>query len=299
MKRILKDYFTFSRKERVALIVLSILIAVFIALPYVIKIKKAKPVVDDVLQQEIIALQQPSVSRDSIIANKDSSAALNLFPFDPNTLDEAGWQRLGIRQNTIRTILNYRNKGGKFYKPEDLRKIWGMLKGDADRLIPFVTISSIVQPSYQTNFRSQKFSASVFNGILDINIATAEQFMQVPGMEHTLSYRIINYREKLGGFYVVEQLRNVYGMTDSVFELIKVHLKTESTTIKKVNINTATFYALSQNPFIRKDIATAIIVYRNQHGLFHQLDDLKKIVFITDDIYHQIVPYITVEEMAK
>ena len=44
---------------------------------------------------------------------------------------------------TIHTILNYRNKGGRFKQPEDLRKIYGLQKEEADLLIPYVQIKSI------------------------------------------------------------------------------------------------------------------------------------------------------------
>ncbi len=48
-----------------------------------------------------------------------------MFYFDPNTLDEAGWQRLGVRDKTIATIKNYLSKGGKFYKARRYKKDMG------------------------------------------------------------------------------------------------------------------------------------------------------------------------------
>ena len=295
MKRVLKDYLTFSRKERVALIIFLILIGIFIVLPYFIKIKRSKPVVDLVLQQQIMQLQQLSHLRDSAEGKVDSVGMSELFEFDPNTLTFAEWKRLGIQEKTIRTIINYRNKGGKFYKPDDLRKIWGLSKDVADKIVPFVRISATFDQSSQHYFHQQKWVASSAIGVLDINTATVDQFMQIPGLEHSLAYRIINYKENVGGFSCVAQIRNVFGMTDSIYQLILPHVQTQPATLKRININTATYYELSQNPFIRKDVANAIIIYRNQHGLYHQIDDIKKIAFITEEIFLQIVPYLKVE----
>ena len=50
----------------------------------------------------------------------------NCFYFDPNTLSKDGWQKLGIRDKTIKTIQNYLSKGGHFRKPEDLQRVYGL-----------------------------------------------------------------------------------------------------------------------------------------------------------------------------
>ena len=62
------------------------------------------------------------------------------FPFDPNTLDEAGWRALGLEERRIRTLLNYRTHGGRFRKPEDLARIYGLSQAEVDRLVPWVRI---------------------------------------------------------------------------------------------------------------------------------------------------------------
>ncbi|HEX3024978.1 MAG TPA: hypothetical protein VHP12_07185, partial [Chitinophagaceae bacterium] len=109
MKRIIKDYFTFSRKERTAVIILLLLIVFFIFLPYLFEIKKTKFVVDHELQMQLKKLQQKNLNTDSINNADDEQLILTetkveLFEFDPNTLDAVGWKRLGIGDKTIKTI---------------------------------------------------------------------------------------------------------------------------------------------------------------------------------------------------
>ncbi|HEX3024251.1 MAG TPA: helix-hairpin-helix domain-containing protein, partial [Chitinophagaceae bacterium] len=72
-------------------------------------------------------------------------------------------------------------------------------------------------------------------------------------------------------------------------------LKTESSTIKKININAANEYELSKNSFISKEIAKAIVMYRNQHGLFQKVEDIKKIVFINEETYLKISPFLATQ----
>ena len=305
MKRIMKEYFTFSKKERIAVIILLCLIAAFLAAPYFLEKEKQKPIIDTALQEQLIKLQQnntDSVSNNKVEINNDSSSInkVDFFVFDPNTIDAEGWKKLGLNDRLIATILNYRNKGGKFRTAEDIRKIWGLKKEDADRLIPFVQIQSTTDNynNYTNNYNysKNKSSQKKITTPIDINIATAEELMQLPGMNHSLPFRIINYREKLGSFVNLQQIKTAYGMTDSIYQLINPYLKIDLNTIKKININTASEYELSLNPNISRDIAKAIIIYRNQHGNYQKLEDLKKIVFINEEMFQKIVPYLTVDQ---
>ena len=301
MKRIIKEYFTFSRKEKVAVIILLLLVVVFIFLPYLFEIKKAKPSVDEELQTQLVKWRQNKTLPDSLDGLNDSSThssaeiKFKLFVFDPNVLSAEGWQELGLSNSVIHTILNYRNKGGKFYQPEDIRKIWGLQKVDADRIIPFAKVKIELNQFQKNDFKHQSTSNQKSLVILDINTATVDQLMQVPGISISMSYRIINYRDKLGGFWNVLQLKQTYGMTDSIYQLIMPFFKTEPATIKKININTATEFELSKNPVISRDIAKAIVIYRNQHGPYTHLDDIKRIAFINEEIYSKIVPYLTID----
>ena len=301
MKRIIKEYFTFSRKERVAAIILLLLIVFFLSLPYLFEPKKSKPVIEEELQQQVLKWKQNEKQNDSVRSKADITFSETaeptsvLFDFDPNTLGADGWKRLGIQDKIIHIIFNYRSKGGKFYKPDDIRKIWGLQKIDADRIIPYARIANTENRLHQNNFNNQSTVAEKNIGIVDINTATIEQLMQLPGIGHSLPYRIINFRERVGGFWRLEQLKETYGMTDSIYQIIIPYLKTESSTIKKININSATDYELSKNPFISKDVAKAIVIFRNQHGKFAKLDDLKKIIFITEETYLKIVPYLKIE----
>ena len=299
MKKIIKDYFTFSVRERNSAIILLVLIAFFIAFPIWYKSTKPKPVIDKVLLKEVEQLQQNNQS------NKDSNykshyqseevaekIVFEPFNFDPNTVDESGWHRLGLRAKTIKTILNYRNKGGTFRQAEDIKKIWGIQKNEAERMIPFIRIVNTepAKKGYQSNKKE-----IVKPHIVDINTATIEELKIIPGMINGLQFRIIKYRERLGGFLNVEQVRETYGITDSEYALIVPFLQLNPTVTNKININTATDYDLSSHPYIEKNVAKAIVLYRIQHGNYQTISDIKKIVFIKESLYQKISPYLTTE----
>jgi competence protein ComEA len=237
-----KDYFSFSKKERIAVVMLLIIIGVFIILPFFFSPHFKKPAVDLQLQQQLFALQNTKQVTDTIAdsvdvykeiqhitTNKSAINKAHLFYFDPNTLDSAGWQRIGLRDKTINTILNYRNKGGRFKQPEDLRKIYGLQKEEADLLIPYVQIKSQTNEQHeqtQKNSNENKQTESIATNLkkIDINTATAEEFKSLPGIGDVLSNRIVKFRNAIHGFKSVDDIRKTYGLSESTYQLILPYL---------------------------------------------------------------------------
>lgn len=303
MKRIIKDYFTFSKKERRAVIILLLMIAVFIAAPYFYSPKFKPPVVNKVLT-EYLSRSKPIQSGDDNteenLQSFYSSAAAGktvkheTFAFDPNSATENDWMRLGISDRTTRTILNYRNKGGKFRTAEDLRKIWGIRKEDADRLIPFVQIE---QPDFKTGYYQNYPQPVTRNKInkVDINTATIEEWKALPGIGEVIANRIIKFREKVGGFTSIEQVRKTYGVSDSVFQTIETFLAISQTKSSGLDLNQASVSDLQILAGISEAVAKSIVIYRQQYGPYRSVADLKKIVFISDTLYQRIAPNLRVE----
>jgi competence protein ComEA len=214
-----------------------------------------------------------------------------LFYFDPNTLDEAGWQKLGVRDKTIATIKNYLSKGGKFYQPEDIKKIWGIDEKVADKMIPYIQIE---KKEYVNNYHERPaYEKKTYTpSTVDINVADTTAFIALPGIGSKLAQRIITFRDKLGGFYKIEQVGETFGLADSTFQKIKPRLILSNVSIKHIDINTATIDELKTHPYIRYVIGNAIIQYRTQHGRFSSVNDVKKIMTITEDIFNKMLPYL-------
>lgn len=223
-----------------------------------------------------------------------------LFYFDPNTISTSEWKRLGIRDKTIQTIEKYLGKGGHFSTPEDLQKIYGLHKDEFERLKPYVKIES--KPANSTEqfvsstsieaIRPAKTFATRYS-VIDINSADTSSLIALPGIGSKLAARIVTFREKLGGFYSVDQVGETYGLPDSTFQKIKQYLKLDNASVKKININTATIDEMKAHPYIKYSIANPIVAYRNEHGSFSKIEDIKKVMAVTDEIYKKIAPYLT------
>ncbi len=304
-KQFLKDYLGFGKRDRIGVIALLGLMAAVYSFPYAFSKRngsaEAKPGSFLVKAMDTL-ISREKENRDDFEENANeyvfqptetkSFAKGALFQFDPNTLSTQGWQQLGLSEKTSKTIDKYRSKGGKFYKPEDIKKIWGMPEGFYERVKGYIVITS--SPTFYSPDQQEKTYSKAEKKltIVHINEADSTAFIALPGIGSKLAARIINFRDKLGGFYSVEQIKDTYGLPDSTFQKIRGLLQL-SGSVKKFNINRATKDKLKAHPYIKWNLAKAIVEYRNQHGAFKSLNELKKIVLIDEGTFEKIVPYLS------
>lgn len=129
---------------------------------------------------------------------------------------------------------------------------------------------------------------------LEIALENADSAVleKMPGIGPVLSARIIKYRDKLGGFYEVDQLREVYGLSDSVFGKIAPLLRLNSNNIKKIAINSASEEELRKHPYLQWKLAKQLIKFREAHGSFEEVKDLEEIWGLDRDKLKKLIPYL-------
>jgi len=317
-KRFIHDYLSYSNKDRTGTFILLGLIVLCIFIPFLYPyLHHQKQYDQSKFKNEIAQLKlrksDSLTTKKYYTKNSDADSdrddfndfaqpsekyypkvQAEVFNFDPNTATPNDWKRLGVKEKIVENIQKYLSKGGHFYKPEDISKIWGLHPEDIKRLTPYVTIE---KPEYTKNNPQIKQTTYVPKVIqpLDINIADTTAFIALPGIGSKLAQRIINFRDKLGGFNSVDQVGETFGLPDSTFQKIKSRLISTSAPVKKININTALLDDMKTHPYIRYTVANAIVQYRTQHGNFSSIADLKKIMIITEDIYRKMEPYLTIE----
>jgi DNA uptake protein and related DNA-binding proteins len=225
MKRILQAYLSFNRTERMGivalLVILVVLLVVRLSMQYWVK-----PVANSEQEKELATAWQkfkqdskpggdtvPSVTA---ISNSPTLKG-TLFPFDPNTLDSAGFRKLGLREKTTSNLLKWRSKGKRFYKKEDLKPLYTLTDAEYQRLAPYIQINSQLQS------RSYSFDDE-YGPLPDkINLNTADSItlVRLPGIGPRLAHRILERRREKGAYTDVSQLREVYHFSDSTFNTLK------------------------------------------------------------------------------
>lgn len=218
------------------------------------------------------------------------------FAFDPNTLSGDSLMLLGLSGRTVRTLINYRNKGGAFRKPEDLEKVYGISAGQAEALRPYVRIKTRDRKAQNepegTAPAAEPSPSEVEEEPMpvDINTATPEQWQALQGIGPAFARRICGFRDKLGGFAHTGQVAETYGLPDSTFQRIRPLLRVEQP-VKRLPINQLDAAGLKAHPYLNWKYANAIIAYRGQHGAFSSAEEVAKIRSIPAEVLKKMEPY--------
>lgn len=211
-----------------------------------------------------------------------------LFYFDPNTATKDELEKLGFLSWQADNIIKYRDKGGYFSRSDDIEKIYGLDDDFIAEIKPWIQIENQENPK-----EINESSNSDFN--IDLNSASAEDLQKLNGIGPSYSKRIVDYRTKLGGYININQLMEVYGMTDELFNSIKDSFIIDKTNIKKIDINKAEYKEIISHPYIDKETTIGIVNYREFKGTIGSVDELKSQKVISEDTFNKILPYIKTE----
>jgi DNA uptake protein ComE-like DNA-binding protein len=297
MEKNWRGFLDFSKQERIGLAVFTLLISIFLLAPRLMY--ELYPTATEEKEWIEMFRQIPADSSsfgETRLATGDvgmpvqqKESTVNLRPFDPNQLKEAEWVAMGISQRTARTIRRYIDKGGRFRFPEDLKKIWGLQQKEVQRLIPYVRITTVSAQTPAVYDVSHEMNiVSVLPAKIDINHADSAAWEAMPGIGPVLARRIVRFREMSGGFQSVNDLKRVYGLKDSVYALLLPYLRVSAIPVQVGMLNTLSARQLTARFSIQPDVARAMVAFREEHGSFEKLEDLKKIVIMTDSLYERI-----------
>lgn len=300
-----KAYFLFSTNEKRSAVVLGAIIFVLAIIPVLHKqwVFSTFEAVDwnanDAWLEEVKARNEIIEEEERInrsFEKKDYETAKEevkgvLRSFNPNLESAEDLIRLGFSKRYAKSLANFVSKGGQIRKPEDLFKIYNADSVFIKQAIPFVQIPESNNYSEPTKKEWEK-SASI-NYLVDINLADSATLDRLPGIGPALSKRILNYRESLGGFVSINQLSEVFGLRPTLVDSITPYLQLSKDAIKPLEINVLPADSLSKHPYVSRKHAMLIANYRQQHGNYKQLKDLKNIKVIPDSVFQKLSPYIS------
>jgi competence protein ComEA len=128
---------------------------------------------------------------------------------------------------------------------------------------------------------------------VEINSADTAALIALPFIGSKLAARIVLFRQKLGGFASVSQLKEVYGLNDTAYQAIQPYLSCNRSLIHKLKINEALVDTLRVHPYIRWHLAKLLVNYRANHGSFKKIDDLLLVETVNDSLLQKLQPYIS------
>ena len=220
------------------------------------------------------------------------------FAFDPNTADSTQLLRLGLSPFMVRNIYRYRAAGGTYRRAEDFARTYGLTRKQFEELKPYIHISDYYQDarSFYTTTQTDvsprdtvAYPVKLVPGqTVQLNTADTSALKHVPGIGSGYARRIVRYRQQLGGFVSISQLREINGFPESAlsyFQLGKME-------IRKLNVNQLSLNQLKAHPYLNFYQARAITDYRRLHGPLQSIQQLRLLEEFSAQDIQRLEPYI-------
>ena len=304
LKQLISKFFGFSKTEANGAVVLFALICLCIVSPYIYR---------GLFGIRYESFEEDQQILDSLVAQLNFEVKprpeieIILKPFDPNNTSVEELKSLGIPDFLSRRIESYKNAGGEFRVKNDLAKIYDFPDSLFRVLRPYISLPdelkqkavrvSDAQPAKKPNpkatyvKRESRYSERPL--LVDINLADTLEFQKLYGIGSGYSRRLVSFREALGGYHSVDQIKDVYGMSDSLYYQIKSFLTVSDTVnLKVIAINIATYQQLISHPYINSELTKEILAAKSKYGKFKRLEDLKRLTLLDSVGIARLGPYL-------
>ncbi len=313
----LSEYFYFKNKERRALIYLSVCCVVTSFIPLIFPLFQSSQQVDfSEFKQEIAAFYADD-EKDSPTQNIDSTPQeISYFPFNPNTASKDDFQKLGLSSRTAQSILNYRSKGGKFFKAEDFKKIYTLKSEDYERLTDYITLP--LNPPLAIKRKKKSYEYDHVDKVIvqeftfNPNTASYEDLVRL-GISSRAAKGLIKYRNAGAVFRKKSDFKKVYNIEEADYNRLESYIdlpdeadfptpeKTKSVYKKKewtpvfVDINNATVDEWQKLRGIGPGYANWIVKHRERLGGFATVEQVSEVYNFPDSTYQSIKEFLTNE----
>lgn len=324
----------FGKNDRDAAVVVVVIIAIAaILLPNINRILSPSDEPSDIsvlLREKRKSAKKKQNDGSSQYYNVNGKQA-ELFPFDPNTADSTQLLRLGLQPWQVRNIYKYRAAGGRYRKPTDFARLYGLTARQYEQLEPYITIQKELMAAdvYGTRTSSSGYSNSsstdystyenatpadrvaakvdttVFprkikaGEVVNINTADTTQLKKIPGIGSYFAKRIVALRERLGGLYSLGQLMEIENFPEQSFGFMTLGAVSKSTNlpsgVKRLKINSLSARELSRHPYVHYAQAKQIEEYRKARGNITSAADLEAIPSFKQADIARLAPYLDFE----
>lgn len=302
---LLKEFFYFNKSDRKVL--LFLLILGIGAATLFLGISEFGQTNVEVIPQDSTHLQ--SKSNQSFARSNPNmgyysveSSQQKLFSFDPNTADSTELLRLGLRSWQVKNIYRYRAAGGYYRKPSDFARLYGLTVQQYRALEPYIQIKGDYRQASELFKDVQETPTNVRDTVrfpikidkdqrVALNTADTTTLKKVPGIGSYFARQIVNYRNKLGGYYRIQQLMEIEDFPEESLTYFTL-TPSEIEKIQHININQLTLNQLKRHPYINYYMARAITDYRRLKGPIQRLDDLNILKDFTPSVIERLKPYI-------
>ena len=288
----IKSHFVFNKSQRNGILLLVFFISGYLVLNYYLDFSKENLL--DIKSKEVIAIQK---ELDSLRTIEIESKKPKVFPFNPNFLSDFKGYALGMSTEEIDRLLAFRKENKWINSVKDFKKVTKVSDSLLNKISPYFKFPKWISNSKpKKNYLKKGFKEKTFQQKVDLNITTQEQLEKVNGIGKVYSKKIIDYRNKLGGFSDDIQIYQLYGLDYQVINKVlnEFTVKTPKE-IVKMNFNSISASDIATIPGISFDLAKRIWEYRILNEQIESFSQLQNIEGLTKRKLQGIQLYLKIE----
>jgi DNA uptake protein ComE-like DNA-binding protein len=286
-----KSHFLYSKRQRNGIFFL-LLIIVGLQIMYVFEDFSLED--EEINTAEIDSFKK---QLDSLYVAKIESKRPNIFPFNPSFLTDFKGVQLGMSTQEIDRVVQHRTAGKYINSDAKFQEISKISDSLLAVISPYFKFPDwVLQEKVPINKVAIGKKQTKSKGVIikrNLNQVSADGLISIYGVGKVLANRIVKYRTSIKGFMFNDQLADVYGLKPEVAERILLkYTVLEKPTIKKVNVNIATFKEVLHLPYIDYELTKRIFNYRDEVAEIQSLEELKNIEGFPLDLFDRIAVYL-------
>lgn len=284
------SFFNYSRKERIGITALLMLIVLLLSASALIRY--CVPTETRLAEQQLQLRWEQAQAAANPQPVADASVA-TLFYFDPNTVDSQSLLSLGLKAQTAHYLINWRNKGKRFNTAEELQSLYSLSDKDYRRLAPYIRIQQ-----KENEFTKESYSYPKLTALpeqINLNTIDSATLVRIKGIGPILAHKIVAYRNQLGGYMQIQQLLEVFRFADSNMLAYTKQLFIIPNEVRKIKLNTASETELAQHPYIGITMAKNIVLLRRGLNKYENISQLRQVPLMNEEKYRKIAPYCTID----
>jgi DNA uptake protein ComE-like DNA-binding protein len=286
-----KAYFKFSKGQRFGLFLLFVIIIVLQLVYFFTDFSSLSTTSHE--KEKWLSLQSEI---DSMKLNKLNYVP-KIYPFNPNFITDYKGYKLGMSVAEIDRLLAFRKENKYVNSPKEFQAVTKVSDSLLNAISPYFKFPDWVNNKKEfaayKKYPNTAFAKKEKVVVIDINKATQEDLIKIYGIGEAISIRILKFKENLGGFVSMEQMKDVWGLSDEVIENLNTHFKVSVLpNLKKIDINNASIKELSLFPYFKYPISKNIVTFRSMNGDIKNIEDLTKIKGLSIDKANIIALYL-------
>jgi len=286
-----KSFFKFSREQRTGVFLLFTIIIILQLIYFFVDFSPLSQ--NSPEKEKWLSLQ----SQIDSLKQEKLDYIPKIYPFNPNFITDYKGYKLGMSVLEIDRLLAFRQQNKYVNSAKEFQAVTKVSDSLLNVISPYFKFPDWVNNKKEfaayKKYPNTAFAKKEKIAIIDINQATQEDLIKIYGIGEAISLRILKFKESLGGFVSMEQMKDVWGLSPEVIDNLNAHFKVSAhPNLRKIDINNASIKELSEFPYFKYPISKNIVTFRSMNGDIKNSEDLTKIKGMSIDKANIIALYL-------